>query len=145
MWREVSLSDVAGARSPAAPHNRKAPMADLTLVWFHPRHADRAKEVADGIRGAKLRNAKYWQMEPCARAVVDPDAPEIVMAYREAGITAETWDGDVVAEPEPEGAKLPAGYEVVQSGSWYKLIGPDGEQVGNAKRSEDEAAAQMGD
>lgn len=69
--------------------------------------------------------------------------------------TSEPPEGTVVAlppaPPEMVGApvraqaKTPvasAGYRVEQSSpQWWKLYGPDGEQVGNAQRSEAEARA----
>ena len=37
---------------------------------------------------------------------------------------------------------LPEGYTVEQKRGWHILIGPDGEKVGKAKRTAEEAAAQ---
>lgn len=52
--------------------------------------------------------------------------------------------------PRPEPAPMartasdPRGdYRVEKNGTWYSLIGPDGEKVGASKRSEAEAWAQL--
>ena len=41
-----------------------------------------------------------------------------------------------------EAGGLPDGYTVEQNRGWFVLIGPDGEKVGKAKRTTEEAAAQ---
>ena len=68
---------------------------------------------------------------------------------REAEAAAADEEQAEESPPEPEPAEEPAaedgdpraGYEVEQSGTWYKLIGPDGEQVGKSQRSEEDAWA----
>jgi len=133
-------------------------MADRTLIWFHQHRLNEAIALRDQTPGAMLRNIRGWEgrvEESAARVIVESDATEIAAAYERDGAEVEyIGDPPTADEPapgpeegvaEPEGEGLPDGYHVEQSGSWYKLIGPDGEQVGNAKRSRDEAVAQVGD
>lgn len=43
----------------------------------------------------------------------------------------------------PQGHDVGAGYRVEQANTWWTLYGPDGKKVGSAKRSREEALAQM--
>ena len=71
------------------------------------------------------------------------DAPEPAEAEEAAEAdeeeeAEEAAEEAVVAEAEEE---QPEGYTVERSGSWYKLFGPDGEQIGKSQRSEEDAWA----
>ena len=129
-------------------------MAD-PLVFYYPRHREDAEARAERI-GGLVRSLKGWNgyvEEEADLVVVDNDAPDVAEAYRAEGAEVEWLYADTaepVPEPEPEpepvedeGPILPDGYTLEQSGSWFKVIDADGEQVGNAKRDPDEAIAQV--
>lgn len=130
-------------------------MKKQTLVFYWPRHRERAEACAAALRRdgvpARLRSMKGWLgmvEEPAARVICD-DA-DVARAYAEAGsevdmLFGEAPETEAQDEASDEGGdpQLPDGYELVQSGSWHKVVGPDGQQVGNAKRSPEEAMAQV--
>lgn len=47
--------------------------------------------------------------------------------------------------PAPEAPATGDGYRVEKTGTWYALIGPDGEKVGTSQRSEADAWALLED
>ncbi|MGK7311446.1 MAG: translation initiation factor IF-2 [Candidatus Longimicrobiales bacterium M2_2A_002] len=78
-----------------------------------------------------------------AEELEEVEEVEDLAELEEVAVEAEAEEVEAVEEAEEaeEAALRPAGYSVEQSGSWYKLIGPDGEQVGKSQRSEDAAWA----
>lgn len=72
-----------------------------------------------------------------------PDADVILHDGSDARLEAvhpdkevRRFDSPAPAKPEPLGE-----YHVTKAGAWYKLVGPDGEQVGKSQRSEADAWA----
>lgn len=103
-------------------------MAERALLYCRQDEMDEAAKWAEGRdEVVLLRNARYHdgQAETCDRLYVTPAAEFVAADY--------AVPFEVVRFGEaPE-------YSVEQSGTWYKLIGPDGEQVGKSVRSESEA------
>lgn len=70
----------------------------------------------------------------------EPAPEEVIQDSGEQGAARDsdggTGAGPNVSNPYPV-------YRVEQSGTWHKLIGPDGVQVGKAQRSEEAAWAEM--
>lgn len=89
------------------------------------RHAKRSRAAMI----AANRKRRPADSTPVAEPTVPaPEPPP------EPSHTSEAEGGDPTAY---------VGYHVKQSGTWYKLIGPDGEQVGKASRDEAEVRAQI--
>ena len=125
---------------------------DRTLVFYWPRNREAAEALAASIPGAGVRSLKGWSgyvEEPADRVVVDDASPDVAAAYQKAGsvvrmLSGAEVEGDEAREPADDGGSaLPDGYTVTKSGPWYKVLDANGEQVGNAKRSEPEAIAQV--
>lgn len=108
------------------------------IVYSAQSRAHEAQEFAAQLReseeiGVLQCNARYYHGEVHNEAEVvyhDGSEPRIPEVCGEHGIRCERWDDGVVG-----------GYEVRQNGTWYKLFGPDGEQVGKSQRSEEDAWA----
>jgi hypothetical protein len=96
---------------------------------------------ADG-RNAREGNSAWFDPAQIDRSVVhvyhDGSDARIPAAYEPLGIPCE-----LIPAFAPETAPLESatGHRVEQSGTWYKLIDPDGEQVGKSQRSEADAWA----
>lgn len=125
-------------------------------VWSNRQHAEEAARFVASIEAdggaARQNDTQYFDREQ-ADATVDKafhDGTDfrVVAFYRGEDIPCEiipglvapgrhTVESHAVAEA---GLQLPrADYRVEYSHGWHRLIGPDGEQVGKAKRSEDAA------
>lgn len=94
-------------------------------------------------RHAREGNADLFDAEQIDRSVVmvyhDGEVSRIPAAYAPLDIPCELIPGlEPETAPEPE---EPTGMRVVKSGPWHKLLGPDGEQIGKAQRSEADAWA----
>ena len=90
----------------------------------HARHVRKSETRAQLIARNMKRRAPEPTPEPETHAAIVADPPE-----------ART-------EPKAEDQGKHVGYRVESTDNdWHKLIGPDGEQVGAAKRSHDEAFA----
>lgn len=103
-------------------------MAERALLYCRQDEMQAAGEwVAGRDETILVRNARYHdgQAEACTRLYVTPAAEFVAADY---GVPCEV----VRFGEAPE-------YTVEQSGTWYKLIGPDGEQVGKSQRSESAA------
>ena len=68
--------------------------------------------------------------------LIDYDHP-LAVAQREKDAGGEPVTKDAGDVP-PE---VPEGYTLEQSGQWWKLIDPDGEQVGKSQRTREDAVA----
>jgi len=94
---------------------------------------------ADG-RSAREGNAALFDPEQIDRNAVkvyhDGGVAAIPATYEPLGIPCEIIPG-LEPETEPERKAL----SVEKSGTWYKLIGPDGEQIGKSQRSKADAWA----
>lgn len=78
----------------------------------------------------------------------DGSSRVVVWAHEQVGVPVELFTEPRLQperSTEPE-LTVPSGTHTVErAGSWYKLIGPDGAQVGKSKRSEAEAWAILDD
>ena len=110
---------------------------------------------AEGHRAREL-NSQFFRREQADRGAerVYHDGGTLVIPdfYEGLGVPCALIPG---LEPE-RGVEVPTGpvlaevytpdpgeaYRVEQNGAWYTLIGPDGEKVGKAQRSEQDAWAQ---
>ena len=126
-------------------------MADKrTFLYYTPRELEQATAYKASHPRTMLRSYKGFDpadMDGRAgdRVLCTDSAQVVVAAYAAIGVEVEVLAPDMdPAAPEAPNAShtLPKGYEVKQTGPWYKLIGPDGQQVGKACRSAEEAAAQ---
>lgn len=118
----------------------------MIAVYFKPRNRDRAESVIRRLRdeGHQVRaaNAEYFesdQLEPVDVVYHDGTEPLVPEAYGPRGIDCESFAPRRPTSPGPG-----SGYHVERSGSWYKLIGPAGEQIGKSQRTEDDAWALAG-
>lgn len=112
-------------------------MANVALLYCHQSEVGEAEEWARAQDGRVLvRSARYHrgEIEQCVLVYLTPRAAHVGPSYERYGVPVEE-----VRVTEPEG-----GYEVVQSGTWYKLMGPDGQQVGKSQRSESDAWQELG-
>lgn len=115
----------------------------MRKVWIYAgrRNTERADALADEMRAAGdhvLRGfTKHYHGERHADAalILHDGSNPLVGAIHEGVTDVERFDApEAPVKPAPQD---PAGdeYEVVQAGSWFKLMGPDG-QVGKSQRSE---------
>ena len=88
--------------------------------------SERIGPTVDSREKAEVQVAKYL----AGPAPVETP-PKDAEGSEEVGKTAPSSSGG-----------LPEGYTVEQKRGWHILIGPDGEKVGKAKRTAEEAAAQ---
>lgn len=95
---------------------------------------------------ARLGNSRYFRAHELHRDVThvyhDGEVALIPWACEERGIPCSIIPG-FEGETRHEAYQPTADHHVVKAGSWYKLMGPDG-QVGKSTRSEAEAWAQLG-
>lgn len=127
-----------------------------TLVYVHRSRATEALALVSRLHGdgniALYRDTRGWSgdIETCDRVVTD-DA-RVANAHYAAGIEVEAFTASDPVEvprdlPKPVTAKRPddiepgVGYHTVKRGTWYSLIGPDGQKVGQSQRSEADALA----
>lgn len=119
-----------------------------------PAAAAFVEKLRDGGRPAREGNSRWFDPEQADLDVVkvyhDGSAADIPWFYEEHGISCEiiptvepeTAHRAPVAAPEDD-TDTRDGHHVVNKGTWYSLIGPDGEKVGKSQRSEEEAWALM--
>lgn len=120
-----------------------------------------AKLRAEG-RNAREQNSQYFDHAQVDKGAVkvyhDGGTLVIPHAYGKLGVECELIPGlsvergaetatepvlaPEVVEPADEAPAPTGGFRVEQAGTWYSLIGPDGEKVGKSQRSEEEAWAQ---
>lgn len=137
----------------------------FTEVYAHRRNSPVAVAFVAELRASGMRarelNSRFFEPGQAAPGAVcvyhDGDNPEIPAHYEAQGVECKLIPGVTpergIARSRPEPVLTPDiaepvdsksgrdGYTVEQSGTWHKLIGPDGEQIGKSKRSEAEAWA----
>jgi len=121
-----------------------------TLVYVHRSRAAEALALVARLHGdgdtALYRDTRGYDgdIERCDLVVTD-DAV-VANAHHDAGIEVElfTPTAPVVVPdniPAPMDTTTESEYRVTQNGTWFTLVGPDGEKVGSAQRSEAAALA----
>lgn len=132
-----------------------------TIVFVHRSHADEAIALVEELREAGdvafYRDTHRFSGDTERADRVITDNAAVAEAFAAKGIPSEPFSAapEPTPEPDPEPEPAPADeggdpvsdgeYEVEQSGTWYKLIDPDGEQVGKSVRSEEDAWALLED
>lgn len=124
-------------------------------VYAQRRNTEEADRLADALTAEGHRvvrgDARYFKTADVDRKAEivyhDGTMPALVEAYE-----AEGAELRLLSEPEPapepqaveedEEEEVPPAREdcqVVKSGNWYSLIGPDGEKIGKSQHSESDA------
>lgn len=121
------------------------------LVYCRPTHYDTALRVAREHGGVVRNGAKFRaadDTEPADLVILINDLPAVAATYRARGVAVEEPAAVVLPSaptdiPPPEEVIHDSGergaadeYRVEKSGQWFRLIGPDGEQVGKSQRRE---------
>lgn len=154
----------SGSSGPAIPYLTRTHALEMIEVFAYRRNSPTAAAFVERLRAsgqpAREGNSQFFQREGADLSVekVYHDGGTLVIPdfYEGRGIPCELIPGfepergqEIEAGPVltdvydvPEHSPDP-GFHVEQNGAWYKLIGPDGEQVGKAQRSEAAAWEQM--
>lgn len=120
------------------------------LVYARRINADAKSALAENLQAeghyVVQSNSKYYRGEVDKEADLvfhDGMVPEIADRYKDAGIKVQSFAGSSSRPATHRTGDLPEGYFIEGNAPWFTLYGPDGEKVGKAKRSWEEAAAQV--
>ena len=131
-------------------------------VWANRRNSPMAAELVAQLASeghlAREANVEYFDPDQqdtgVDRAYHDGTDPRVPAFYADHGVPCELMPGiggdarhtaDSLARAVQGPGETSGQHYIEKSGTWYKLIGPDGEQIGKSQRSEDDAWALLED